>query len=54
MDIQHIFDGASSAMTVISFVTFLGIMCWAYAPRNRAGFEQAAALPFLDEEGSHG
>ena len=54
MAIQNIFDTASSAMTVISFITFIGIMWWAYTPKNRGSFDQAAKLPFADdEEDSH-
>lgn len=47
---EHIFDSASSIMTVISFVTFIGIMVWTFAIKRGADFEQAAALPFADEE----
>lgn len=57
MAIQHIFDTASSVMTVVSFITFVGIMWWAFTPANRGSFEQAASLPFDDddqvEEGKH-
>jgi cytochrome c oxidase cbb3-type subunit 4 len=54
MAIQHIFDTASSVMTVVSFITFVAILWWAFAPANRGSFEQAAALPFADEEeGKH-
>ena len=35
-----------SAATVVSFVTFIGILVWAYSRRNRADFEEAAKLPF--------
>ncbi|MEZ5702075.1 MAG: cbb3-type cytochrome c oxidase subunit 3 [Burkholderiaceae bacterium] len=38
-----------SAVTVISFVTFLGIVAWAWSRRNKAGFDEAAQLPFQDE-----
>jgi len=37
------------AVTLASFATFLGIVWWAYAARNRAGFEQAAQLPFQQD-----
>ncbi len=37
-------------VTVVSFLTFIGIVAWAVAPGNRARFEQAARLP-LEEEG---
>lgn len=54
MAIQHIFDTASSVMTVVSFITFVGIMWWAFAPANRGSFEQAASLPFADDEQEEG
>jgi cytochrome c oxidase cbb3-type subunit 4 len=57
MAIDHIFDSASSVMTVISFVTFIGIVVWTFALHRSFDFEQAAALPFADEgqgEDEHG
>lgn len=50
MGIEHIFDGASSIMTVISFFTFLGIVLWTYALKSGRDFEQAALMPFADDE----
>lgn len=50
MAIEHIFDSASSVMTVVSFVTFLGIVLWTFVVKRGADFEKAAALPFADEE----
>jgi cytochrome c oxidase cbb3-type subunit 4 len=50
MAIQNIFDTASSVMTVVSFITFAGILWWAWTPANRGSFEQAASLPFADDE----
>ena len=38
-----------SAVTVISLLTFLGIVAWAWSRRNQARFEDAAMLPFEDE-----
>ena len=35
-----------SMATVVSFLTFIGIVAWAYSRRNEADFEQAANLPF--------
>ena len=32
--------------TVLSFITFIGIVLWAYAGRNAADFDEAARLPF--------
>jgi cytochrome c oxidase cbb3-type subunit 4 len=37
-------------ITTISFVVFAGIVFWAYSSRQRARFEEAANLPFLDGE----
>lgn len=54
MALQQIFDDASSVMTVVSFATFLGIVAWTYLLRKGSDFEQAARLPFADEEGGRG
>jgi cytochrome c oxidase cbb3-type subunit IV len=35
-----------SAATVACFVTFLAIVWYAYAGRNRARFDEAAQIPF--------
>jgi cytochrome c oxidase cbb3-type subunit IV len=35
-----------SLATVLSFITFIGIIVWAYSRRNAADFEEAARLPF--------
>ncbi len=32
--------------TLASFITFLGILVWAFARRNTRGFDEAARLPF--------
>ncbi|MBX7229314.1 MAG: cbb3-type cytochrome c oxidase subunit 3 [Burkholderiaceae bacterium] len=37
------------AVTVIGFITFIGILVWAYSQRNKADFEKAALLPFNEE-----
>ena len=36
--------------TVISFITFIGIMVWAFSRRNAARFEEAAQLPFEEQD----
>ena len=38
------------AVTVLSFLGFLGIVAFAVSPKNRARFDQAARLP-ADEDG---
>jgi cytochrome c oxidase cbb3-type subunit IV len=35
-----------SVATVVSFITFIGILVWAYSRRNAADFEEASKLPF--------
>ena len=34
------------AVTVIGFITFIGILIWTYSQRNKADFQKAAMLPF--------
>ena len=40
-----------SIVTVLSFVVFLGIVWWAYGKGSKKGFEEAANLPFAEDEG---
>jgi len=35
-------------ITALSLACFVGIAIWAYAPRNKARFEDDARLPFQD------
>jgi len=37
------------AVTLLSFVAFIGIFAWAWSSRNRARFEKDALLPFQEE-----
>ena len=37
-----------SMVTAFSFVLFIGIFVWAYRPSRKAGFDEAAQLPFTD------
>jgi cytochrome c oxidase cbb3-type subunit IV len=50
MDLHLLFDRAASVMTVVSFITFMGIVLWAWARSNQPQFAQAAQLPFADGE----
>jgi cytochrome c oxidase cbb3-type subunit 4 len=43
-----IFD-ARSLVTVVSFLSFIGIVCWAYSARRSTDFEAAARLPLDDD-----
>lgn len=47
MDINDI----RSAMTVIMFAVFLGIVFWAFSKRSKRGFDEAARLPFEEDDG---
>jgi cytochrome c oxidase cbb3-type subunit 4 len=38
-----------SLATVVSFITFLGIVVWAWSRRNARDFEEAANLPFQQD-----
>ncbi len=35
-------------VTLLSLAAFVGIVAWAWARRNQAGFAEAARLPFVD------
>ena len=54
MAIEHIFDSASSVMTLISFATFIGILVWTFALRKRDDFDTQAAIPFADDDQENG
>lgn len=49
-------DSASSIMTLISFLTFVGILLWTFVFKANRDFDTQAALPFADEpaEADHG
>ncbi len=40
------------AVTLLSFAVFTGIVVWVLARRNAARFDDAAQLPFVDEQTS--
>lgn len=48
MNIERLFDSASSVMTVVSFATFVGILLWTFLLKRSADFDAAASLPFAD------
>lgn len=39
------------AVTVLSFGAFIGVVVYALHPRNKQHFDEAAQLPFDEEEG---
>ncbi len=46
MDINDI----RSILTVLGFLCFLGIVAWAYSGKAKKGFDEAAQLPFSDDD----
>ncbi len=39
-----------SIVTVLAFMSFVGIVWWAYGKGARNGFDEAANLPFADDD----
>jgi len=39
-----------SVVTLVSLLVFVGIAVWAWSRGNKARFEEAAGLPFADED----
>lgn len=39
-----------AAITVVSFLIFIGIIAWSVSPKNRSRFDQAAQVPFDDDD----
>lgn len=42
-----------SIMTLVSFLTFVGIVLWAWSGRRKAAFDEAASLVFDEEDAAH-
>ena len=39
-----------SIVTVVAFAAFIAIVLWAYSDKSKAAFEQAARLPFEEDD----
>jgi cytochrome c oxidase cbb3-type subunit 4 len=50
MNMIEVISDARSLVTVISMLTFIGIVLWAYSARRQSDFEEAAMLPFNEED----
>lgn len=48
MGIDTILIDARSIITLLSFLTFIGIMWWVYISHKAEDFDKAANLPFAD------
>jgi len=36
--------------TILVFVAFIGVVLWAYSSKRKQSFDEAANLPFADDE----
>ena len=43
-------NDARVATTLVSLILFIGIMVWTWSKQRRAGFDEAAQLPFQDAD----
>lgn len=50
MNITDLVADTRSIITVISMLTFIGIVLWAYSARRKNDFDEAAMLPFNEED----
>jgi cytochrome c oxidase cbb3-type subunit 4 len=50
MDFLQWVSDARSIVTLISMTTFIGIVIWAYSGARKKDFDEAAMLPFADDE----
>jgi len=39
-----------SLWSIVILITFIGIVLWAYSSKRKAAFDEAARLPFDDDE----
>ena len=37
-------------VTAVSFIAFIGVVVWAYNKKQKAQFDEAANIPFLDDD----
>ena len=50
MDVIQWVSDARSIVTLICMSTFIGIVIWAYSAARKQDFDEAAMLPFADDE----
>lgn len=50
MDFIQWVSDARSVVTLICMATFIGIVIWAYSAARKSDFDEAAMLPFADDE----
>ncbi len=49
MDFVALAEELRSWWVVWLFIVFVGVVFWAYRPKNKKRFEEAARIPFKDE-----
>jgi cytochrome c oxidase cbb3-type subunit 4 len=49
MALTDLVSDLRSVVTIVSMLTFIGIVIWAYSARRKNDFDEAAGLPFIDE-----
>jgi len=50
MDIHLTVNDLRTLITTLSFIVFAAIVFWAWSGRQRARFDEAAQLPFADDD----
>ena len=50
MDWTELSEAARSLWVVWLMVLFLGVLFWAFRPKNKKRFEEDAMIPFKDEK----
>ena len=49
MDLESIWQAARSLWVLWLMILFLGVVFWAFRPKNRKRFEDYGKIPFRDE-----
>ncbi len=52
MDLNMDVNTLRVAVTLLSLVAFVGIVCWAWSRKNAAAFAEAAQMPLMEDDGS--
>ncbi len=47
---MDLLNDARSLITLLSFIAFIGIVFWAWSSRRKQDFNEAANLPFADDD----
>ena len=50
MNIDQFFNNASIVMTVVSLITFVGILLWVYVLKNKRDYERDANMLFDEND----